>query len=180
VSPLRRITAKLLNAAGSGDPAMPGVWLAFQPEQARLGIERIDDFAALGPPRSLAATQGLGKVLRILRAARLVAPTDPMLLAEEEEAAGRLMRAVGTRLVLDLAPRSRLRFVAWTESGVEVVEDVTHVFENEDAFVVYRRTQRLPVHVARTHVVRQVTECVRWYEVRDIERAPAPTARARC
>jgi hypothetical protein len=177
VSPLRRIVATLLRATPARQPGMEGVWLAFQPEAARLDVEIVHDFASLGPPRSLAATVGLGKVLRILRAARIAAPVERGRLVQEEEAARQLERAVGQRLLLDLAPRSRLRFVAWTDAGMETVDDVSDVLEGEDAILVYRRTHRLPVRVPRVHLVRRTTECVRWYQVLDIARAPAPAAR---
>jgi len=180
VNPLRRIVATLLRATPAPQPGVEGVWLAFQPEAVRLGGERIDDFAPLGPPRSLEATLGLGKVLRILRAARLAAPAERSLLARGEEAARWLERAVGARLLLDLAPRSRLRFAAWTDAGMETVEDVTDVLEAEDAFLVYRRNHRQPVRVPRASVVRRTTECVRWYQVLDIARAPGPAAWPRC
>jgi hypothetical protein len=64
-----------------------------------------------------------------------------------------------------------MRFTAWTESGVETVDDVTEVLEAPDAYLVMRRSGRFPVRVPRENVVRQQTELERWYEVTDIERA---------
>lgn len=175
---VRRIVATFLDAAPAHEAGLPGVWLGFRAGRSRLGVERLDDFAALGPARSLGATLGIGKVLRVLRAARVAAPGgQARFLGNADEAAACLARAVGTSLLLELVPHSRLRFVAWTDAGVETLDDVTDVVEAEDAFLVYRRG-RLPVRVLRTHVIRQVTERQRWYQVVGIERAPGPVPRA--
>lgn len=72
-----------------------------------------------------------------------------------------------------MRPRTRLRFVAWTEAGVEVVEDVEEVHEARDAWYVKRRGGRFPVRVPRDGVVRRRTETCRWLEVLEVERAPA-------
>jgi hypothetical protein len=148
-----------------------GVVLDFRPENPRLGIGRIEDFAMLGPEFDVPAVGGLGKVLRILRAARIATPADGAALVDrEQEAALLLERAIGTPLQLELRPRSRVRFTAWTDAGVETVEDVTDVLEAPDAYLVMRRKGRFPIRVPRSSVVRQRTECERWYEVMAIER----------
>ena len=172
VADVRRIVATFLDAAPAREAGLPGVWLGFRAERSRLGIDRLDDFAALGPARSLAAIEGIGKVLRVLRAGRVaVQGGQARFLDDAVEAARYLGRAAGTALLLDLMPRSRLRFVAWTDAGMETLDDVSDVVEAEDAFLVYRRG-RLPVRVLRTHVIRQLTERQRWYQVVGIERAP--------
>ncbi len=120
----------------------------------------------------LSAVDGLGKVLRILRAARVALPCDARhLIGKEEEVAALLTRAIGTPLLLELRPRSRIRFRAWTEGGLETVDDVTLVRESPDAFLVERLRGRFPVRVPRSEVLRQRTDCERWYEVLGIERA---------
>ena len=145
--------------------------LTFQPLQARIEVDRIDDFAFLGPALELPVVDGLGKVLRVLRAARVAVPGDPDCLVDrEQEAAALLDRCVGTLVFLELRPRSRTLFRAWTDSGVETIEDVTDVVESPDAYLVMRRRGQLPVRVPRETVVRQSTESERWYEVIDIER----------
>ena len=60
--------------------------------------------------------------------------------------------------------------VAWTESGVETVEDVAEVREFDDAYFVVRRQDRFPLRFDRASVVRQRAETERWHEVLDIER----------
>jgi hypothetical protein len=151
-----------------------GVRLGFRPVARRLDIERIEDFADLRPQETVTAVEGLGKVLRLLRAARIALPDDPLdLVGQEEFVAGLLERAVGTRVVLELRARSRIRFVAWTDGGIETVDHVTEVLESDDAYLVLRKKGRFPVRLPRDRVVRQRTETERWYEVMHIERAPA-------
>jgi len=149
-----------------------GVALGFLPERGRPGLARIEDVAELGPTLDLAAVLGIGKVLRLLRAARIARPRDPLLLAGRPAEAARLLeRALGTRVRLEVRPRSRLRFVAWTEAGLEVVHDVTDVLEGEDAYLVLRRGGRPPLRMPRSAVTRRQTEVERWWEVIGIERA---------
>ncbi|MCG8588381.1 MAG: hypothetical protein MJE66_03750 [Proteobacteria bacterium] len=168
----RRVQAVFDGVRAARSEQGVGVWLGFLPRAARIDIDRIDHYAHLGPELEVSAIEGLGKVLRILRAARVAAPRDPKALCgREREAAELLRRAVGTSLVLELRPRSRLRFVAWTENGVETVDHVTEVYESPDAYLVMRRRGRFPVRVPRDVVVRQRTECERWYDVLAIERA---------
>jgi hypothetical protein len=148
-----------------------GLLLGFRPT-GHLGIERIEDFADLGPELTVPAVAGVGKVLRILRAARIAAPADHRTLVGHPERAGALLRrALGTAVRLAFRERSRLRFAAWTEDGVEEVRDVVDVREAEDAYVVYRRGARLPLRFAREGIVRHQTELEHWYEVVDIERS---------
>jgi hypothetical protein len=149
-----------------------GVVLCFRPRSGRSGMQRIDDWADLGPEFGIPAIHGVGKVLRVLRAARIVAPKDPLeLLGREERAAALLGRAVGTLLRVAVRRRSRLRFVAWTEQGIETVNNVAEVQEHDDAYLVMRRGGRFPVRFERHAVVRQRREFENWYEVLDIERA---------
>jgi len=168
-------------AAGErGIDSPPGVWLHFAPRAARLDVDRLDDFAPLGPELDVDVVAGIGKVLRLLRAARISAGEEPEALLDRcEEVEHLLERAAGTRLVVEVRPRSRLRFTAWTDSGIERVEDVTDVIEAPDAWLVMRKHGRFPVRVARDQVVRQLTECERWYEVTDIERGPTSYAAMR-
>lgn len=148
-----------------------GLELGFRAESPRFEAERIEDLAELGPELSVPAVAGLGKVLRILRAARIAAPRDPTrLIGDLDEARALLERALGTGVVLAVRPRSSLRFVAWTEDGVETVDQVADVLETDDAFVVTRRGGRLPVRLERAGVVRRRTDVARWFEVVGVER----------
>jgi hypothetical protein len=114
---------------------------------------------------------GLGKVLRILRAARIATVPDQRRgLVAVDAVVEQLERAVGTPLVLEIRPRSRIRFLAWTEESVEVIENVLEVVETPDTYFVSRRRGRYPVRVPREKVIRQLTETHRWFEILSIER----------
>jgi hypothetical protein len=149
-----------------------GVELGFLTGASRIETDRIDDFADLGPEITVPAVAGIGKVLRILRAARISAPREPHALAGRvEEASALLTRALGCRLQLEVRPRSRVHFTAWTESGVETVSDVADVVEGDTEYLIMRRGGRFPVRFARDAVVRRITETERWFEVIGVERA---------
>lgn len=167
----RSAAARFTEVAPVSQAGGVGLLLTFRPT-GRLGIDRIEDFADLGPELTVPAVAGVGKVLRILRAARIAGPADPLtLVGHAHEASALLERAVGTAVRLAFRERSRLRFAAWTEDGVEEVLDVVDVREAEDAYVVYRRGARFPVRFDRDEVVRHRTELERWFEVVDIERS---------
>lgn len=178
---LRRVRATFVGAtaipaddASLDGAARGGVLLSFRPHGRRLDVDSLEDFADLRPGAEIASIEGLGKVLRLLRAGRIAVPGDPTeLLGQEEFVAGLLSRAVGTSVSLELRPRSRMRFVAWTEAGVHTVDHVTEVLEDEDAYLVLRKRGRFPVRLPREQVVRQRTELERWYEILHIERAGA-------
>jgi hypothetical protein len=167
-----RTTARLSGVTPLRADGRTGVTLSFHPRNSRLGLAQIDDWADLGPELSIPVISGVGKVLRVLRAARIAAPPNPLdLLGREDRAARLLARAVGTALRLALRRRSRLRFMAWTERGVETVSDVAEVREYADAFLILRSGGRFPVRFERCDVIRQRKEFESWYEVLDIERA---------
>jgi hypothetical protein len=171
MSTRQRIRARFTEATPLRVNGGVGVSLRFRPEPVRPGLDRVDDFADLGPALTVPAVAGLGKVLRILRAARIAGPLQPLDLVGREEAAAELLaRAVGTPLRLALRPRFRMRFAVWTEHGVEVLEDVVGLREEPDAYVVRRRGTLVPVRFDRRTVVRQRTESERWHEVLEIER----------
>lgn len=177
VSEVRRIQAifQSVERAGPGvqgeaDEAS-GVVLEFRPVRARLDVESIRDFAELGPALTIPAVAGIGKVLRILRAARIAAPSDPLsLVGRDAEVEALLGRAVGTRVLLSVRRRARLSFVAWTERGVETVPDVVDVLEDADHYLVMRRGTSAPLRFPRALVSRGQTQRERWYEVLGIER----------
>ena len=153
------------------EPTEVGVKLGFKPERSRLGVDFIEDYATLGPEYCIPAVQGIGKVLRILRAARIAVPEDPeeTLIGDAKTVTALLERALGTLLRVELKPRSRKKFVVWTDEGVETIEDVADVHETDDAFLVVRRSGQA-LTILRENVVRQQVEFERWYEMLSIER----------
>jgi hypothetical protein len=168
----RSTLARFSEATPVSDTHRCGVELVFHPERTRAIADRIEDFAELGPGLTIEAVTGLGKVLRILRAGRIAAPRDPHALIDDAARAAELLARVrGTRLRLELSQRFRLRFLAWTERGIEVVEDVAEVREYEDAYVVLRHRGRFPIRFPRAQIARVLTERLIWHEVLEIERA---------
>ena len=150
-----------------------GLQLGFRPDSARFEVDRIEDYASLGPDLCVPAVEGLGKVKRILRAARLVAPGDAhALLGKPDLAVSLLERAVGTTLRLTLRPRSSISFKAWFEHGVQTIDRVAEVIEAPEAYFVSRQGGRFPVRIPRDELIRHQTESRRWFEITDIERAP--------
>lgn len=173
--PRRRVAATFSWASPRRSEAAVGVELGFAAPAGFLDdAEQLQDFADLGPQLCVPAVAGIGKVLRILRAARIAAPRDPLaLLGREEEAASLLGRALGARVLLEVRPRSRLRFMAWTDAGVEVVDDVADVIEEPGVYLVVRRGGRPPVRIPRAAVVRRRTVRERWWEIVGVERGAA-------
>lgn len=150
-----------------------GVLLGFRPETARFDTDRIECEAQLGPGNCVETVEGIGRVARILRAARLATPSDPTeWIGRTADVETLLGRAIGTALQLEVRPRTRLRFTAWLEDGIQVIDDVAEVTETPEGFSVRRRSGRFPVLVARKGLARQQTESIRWYEILSIERAP--------
>ncbi len=170
----RRIEACFAYAAPLVGAERQGVLLVFEPVSARttasLGATQIDDFADLGPELTIPAVSGIGKVLRTLRAGRIAAPEPSALLGHAHDAAALLARAQRARVVLCLRPRVSTRFIAWTESGLRIVDDVIDVAEHADAWIVAPRRGELQ-RIPRAGVARQLTEAQRWWEVIAIERS---------
>ncbi len=168
----RSAIARFGESVPVSDAERIGIDLVFHLERSRLSVDRIDDFAQLGPGLCIEAVSGIGKVLRLLRAGRVAAPRNPRELVDQpDRAAALLSRARGTVVRLQLASRFRLRFLAWTERGIEVVDDVAEVREQEDAYVVLRHRGRFPIRFPREQIARTLTERLDWHEVLEIERA---------
>ena len=148
-----------------------GVELRFHPLRNHLGVDHFEEFAAIGPELCIPAVSGIGKILRILRAARISAPRDEVeLLGQQDRVQGLLERAVGTQLALGLRPRTRIRFDAWTEEGHVAFADIQEVVELPSEYLVIHKRGRFPTRLPRDSVLRQQTDCERWFEVVEIER----------
>ncbi len=150
----------------------PGVLLTYRPYRAKLDTEVIEDFADLSlGEQTVPTVNGVGKILRLLRVARLAAPSDPTtLLGKPEEVCDTLERAIGIRFRVKIRSRSRIRFVAWTETGIETVENVTEVIETPGDFFITLQRGRFPLRIPREKVIRHQTEMNYWWEVLSINR----------
>jgi hypothetical protein len=76
--------------------------------------------------------------------------------------------------VLVAAPRSCVRFRAWTEDGVLQVDHVAEVLADARNFWVRRVGGRPLEQIARERVLRQETAAHRWLALLSIESAPRP------
>jgi hypothetical protein len=167
----RRIRAVLERALAVRDGERCGIALAYRGRVRRGPELPIVDFLDLRAGGELAAALGLARLLRLLREARLASAGD--FLGRPEAAAGRLAPAIGREFRLEVAPRSRVRFEAWTEAGPLVVGDVSEVEADESAYLVRRLGAHAPVRVERAAVLRRSTTLERWLEVRSVTRTPA-------
>jgi len=178
MAPRRRLIARLEEATATAPAdlrnpeSIAGVALVFRSEAGHTAIGRIDDFACLDATLSVESALGVGKLLRLLRAARIAPPPRvDSLWGDPGRAAALLERALGTRVRLEVRPRSRVRVTFWTESEVASVSDVAEVLEDESAYLILRLGGRFPVRLPRERVVRRRSESETWYEVTSIERA---------
>ena len=172
MGPRLRIPATLVQARPVGEAERCGLELQFRPLLARHAGEPLADFVDLAAGPTLASVRGLAQLTRLLRAARIAAP-GPLAdwLGDPHGAAAGLARAQGRALVLVAAPRSCVRFSAWTEEGVLRVDFVADVLADERGFLVRRVGGRPLAQIARERVLRQETAAHRWLDLVSIEPA---------
>lgn len=164
-----RIPATLTAARAVQNEAQCGLALTFAPLFARHGHDALHDYLDLAAPLSLESARGLAQLTRLLRAARLAArgPVERWL-GDAAGAHSAIAPAIGKRLVLGVAPRSCVRFTAWTESGVHALDFVADVLADAAGFSV-RRLGFLPAtYFSREEVLRHETSMRQWLEVIDI------------
>jgi hypothetical protein len=168
--PPRRILAVLERALAVRDGERCGLALAYRARLQREPELPIVDYLDLRGGDHVEAALGLARLLRLLREARLATAGD--WIGRPEAAAERLVRALGREFRLEVAPRSRLRFEAWTEDGRLAVEGVASVGADESAYLVRRLGPHAPVRVERAQVLRRQTQLECWLEVRAVARKP--------
>lgn len=165
-----RIPATLTALEVAHDAACCGLAVCFMPQLLRHGAEPLRDFLDLGAPLSLESARGLAQLTRLLRAARLAArgPVERWL-GDPAGARAALASALGRRFVLTAAPRTSVRFTAWTDDGVRALDFVSDVLIDPRGFSVRRRRPLAPVYLARESVLRHETTSLRWLEVLNVE-----------
>ena len=169
--PARRILAVLERALAVRDAERCGVAFSYRPLARRRDELPILDYADLRPGEHVSAVLGLAKLLRLLREARVSGAGA--WVGEPEAAVRHLAPALGREFRLEVAPRSRVRFEAWTEDGALVVDDVSDIASDEEALFVRRFGPHAPVRIDRSQLIRRSTHLERWLEVRSVERRPA-------
>jgi hypothetical protein len=113
------------------------------------------DRIPLGPPGDLVYVAGVGRWLRMLRAARVHVPEDPYQLCRDVERARELaQRCVGATLELVVAKRLERTLTLWTDAGVEHMSSVLDFVESADGLTIRRRGGGPLLHVARESLIR--------------------------
>jgi hypothetical protein len=147
-----------------------GLHVQFAPQLLRHGLAPLGDFLDLGAPLTLESARGLAQLTRLLRAARLAArgPVERWL-GDPGAAHAALAAALGRRIVLTAAPRSCVRFTAWTEDGVHELDFVADVHSDAAGFAI-RRIGALPTaYFARAELLRHETSTHLWLDVVNVE-----------
>jgi hypothetical protein len=164
-----RIPATLSALELAHDDARCGLGLRFAPQLLRHRAHALHDFLDLSAPLTLESARGIAQLTRLLRATRLAArgPVERWL-GDPAGAYAALASAIGRRVVLTAAPRSCLRFTAWTEDHVHALDFTSDVTADAAGFSV-RRLRPLPAsYFARDAVLRHETTMIQWLEVVDV------------
>jgi hypothetical protein len=160
----RKIDANVLRADADG----AGVVVRYAPVRGTL--PEIVDRITLGAPDDVAAVNGVGRLLRLLRAARIKAPRDPYTLGDDPEATAELLRhCQGTRVTLHVAQRFERELVIWTEDGVSRIDRVLDVTEEPDGLSVRRRGGDSLLRIARHSLIRFTVNTREFSEVVSVE-----------
>jgi hypothetical protein len=151
-------------AFGPATRRVSAVLSAVEPEPEALIVRyvpdrgvapEIEDRLRLGPPGDVATVYGVGRWLRILRAARIHVADDPYAICRDVTRALELLRrCVGANLVLSVARRIERSLTLWTDSGVERIDGVLDFVESGDGLVVRRRGGGPLLHIPRESLIR--------------------------
>ncbi len=130
----------------------------------------VRDRIRFGPERELAVVNEVGRFLRVLRAGRVRAPSDPYALHDDLERAATLVRSCrGTAVTLVLKRRFNRALTIWTEAGVEKIGNVLDIREERDALAVRRAGGQSPLRIPRTSLIRYEAASHEFFEVVSIE-----------
>jgi hypothetical protein len=152
---IRRVEAVLVE----GRADWPEVIVLFEP--LRGDRTPIEDRIRLEPRGELSAIEGVGRILRILRAARVRAPDDLYELADgPEKLTALLNRCVGARIVLQVAQRIERLLTVWTETGVERIEGVVDFSEDAEGLSVRRKGGQSVLRIPRGSLIRFASSSV--------------------
>lgn len=133
----------------------------------------IEDRLRLGPPGDVATIYGVGRWLRLLRAARVHVADDPYAICRDTPRALELLRrCIGSTVVLAVARRLERSLTLWTDSGVERIDGVIDFVESGDGLTVRRRGGGPLLHVPRESLIRYESGARERLEVVSID---APT-----
>jgi hypothetical protein len=142
----------------------------FRCEPVRGDRTPIEDRIRLEPRGELPAIEGVGRILRILRAARVQAPDDLYDPPNgPEQIASLVERCVGARVFLHVAQRIERILTVWTEAGVDRIEGVVDFGEDRDGLWVRRKGGQTLLRVPRGSLIRFASSSVPRPEVVSVE-----------
>ena len=130
----------------------------------------IEDHIVFGAESEIATIGAVGRFLRLLRAGRIRAPSDPYGLHRDlDQAAALAQRCRGTRVGITVKRRFDRTLSVWTESGVERVRGILDCEEHPDALVVRRRGGQSALRISRDTLIRFEVATVESLEVVGVE-----------
>jgi hypothetical protein len=160
----RRVDAVVVDARAEGSDIV----VRFGP--TRGDPTPIEDRIRLEPRGELSAVEGVGRILRILRAGRVQSPKNPYDLPQGlDEILDRLNRCAGARLYLHLAQRMERILSVWTEAGVDRIGDVVDFGEDAEGLWVRRRGGQSLLRIPRRSLIRYASHSFARPEVVSVE-----------
>jgi len=167
IAPLER---KLEAEVAGAEPEDTGLRVRFV---TRIGARELSDRLELGPRGSLDAVHGVGRLLRLLRAGRIVAPPDPYALDVDMERAAHLVeRCRGARVILHVRRRLDRVLTLWTEQGVERIDRVLDFREEPSGLWVRRVGGRSALRIERDRMVRYASSSSESFDILSVEVPP--------
>ena len=143
----------------------------FTPQRGH--ASEIEDLIQLGPRGSLTSINGVGRVLRILRAGRVRAPVDPYALSDEPERAVELVRRCrGSLVSLTVGKRYERALSVWTETGVEQIRGIIDYSEDSTGLTVHRGGGQSVLFIPRQQLIRFAPSSTEYFEVLSIDIPP--------
>lgn len=128
------------------------------------------DRIPLSPAGELAFVAGVGRWLRMLRAARVRVEGDPYQVCRDVERAAELARrCIGTTLSLVVARRLERSLTLWTDTGVQHFNAVIDFTESADGLWIRRRGGGPLLHVARETLIRFESTAQERHEVVSVD-----------
>ena len=128
------------------------------------------DRIVLGPRGEVGTVEGVGRLLRLLRAGRVRAPDDPYSLHENPERAAELAaRCLGARVQVEVKSRFDRVLSIWTESGVERIAGVLDFHEEADALTVRRKGGHSLLRIPRASLIRYEAASTEYLQVVSVD-----------
>ncbi|MEE9280046.1 MAG: hypothetical protein V3V67_07710 [Myxococcota bacterium] len=165
---------KLVSVVSGAEVDGAGLIVRFNPTSGN--PHEIEDRIPLAPGGEMPTVYGVGRVVRILRAARIRVPPDPYrFCADPERAAELLRRCAGAVVHLHVARRIERVLTLWTEEGIERIRGVLDFFEDADGLSVRRRQGESVLFFSRKKLIRYEASSQESLEVVSVEVPPRVT-----